>query len=151
MDIVDPQTRSRMMSGIRGKDTRPEKTVRSFLHQRGFRYRLHEGKLPGRPDMVFPKYKVVIFVHGCFWHQHPACKKATRPKNNAEKWSRKFAENVARDRRNVPALTDMGWHVIVVWECGLGRNTLPQQLEWLVDAIRKPKAAYVEWPLLQER
>jgi DNA mismatch endonuclease (patch repair protein) len=146
MDIVDAATRSRMMAGIRGKNTRPEVKVRSFLHSKGFRYRLHDRGLPGSPDIVLPKYKTAIFVHGCFWHRHTSCPKATNPANNAEKWQAKFTENLARDKRNIPELIGMGWYVIVIWECGLGKLTVPKDLEWLVKAIRKPKQPYLEWP-----
>jgi DNA mismatch endonuclease (patch repair protein) len=151
MDIVDPQTRSRMMAGIRSKDTRPEMTVRTFLHERGFRYRLHVARLPGHPDIVLTRYRVAIFVHGCFWHQHTGCPKASMPRDNAEKWATKFAGNVARDQKNVPALIDMGWHVIVIWECGLGKKIPLGQLDWLVEAIRAPQTTFREWPLLNKR
>lgn len=108
-----------MMSSIRGKNTRPEVTLRSLLFAKGFRYRLHARNLPGSPDLVFPKYKAVIFVHGCFWHQHEGCRYATTPKANVEFWARKFEGNVARDARHVEELRRRGWRVAVVWECAL--------------------------------
>jgi DNA mismatch endonuclease (patch repair protein) len=118
-DVVDPATRSRMMSGIRGKNTKPELLVRKYLHGCGLRFRLHEKKLPGKPDLVFPKYKVVVFVHGCFWHQHSGCKYASSPKSNNDFWAKKLSENVVRDLRHIEALTELGWRVIVIWECEL--------------------------------
>jgi DNA mismatch endonuclease (patch repair protein) len=136
-----------MMSGIRAKNTRPEMLVRAFLHRRGFRFRLHKRNLPGSPDIVLPKYGVVIFVHGCFWHRHRHCPKATTPKSNTEKWALKFAENTARDNRNFPDLIAQGWNVIVIWECGLREKTdCNQNLEWLIEAIKTPRATFTEWP-----
>ena len=119
MRIPTTPQRSRMMSSIRGKNTRPEVTLRSLLFAKGFRYRLHARNLPGSPDLVFPKYKAVIFVHGCFWHQHEGCRYATTPKANVEFWARKFEGNVARDARHVEELRRRGWRVAVVWECAL--------------------------------
>lgn len=116
MDIVDRATRSRMMSRIRGRDTKPEVLVRSGLHRQGLRFTLH-ARLPGRPDLVFPKYRTVVFVHGCFWHRHPGCRYATTPSGNADFWKRKFAENVDRDIRVQRELEMAGWKVITVWEC----------------------------------
>lgn len=116
-DIYDERKRSTLMSGIRVRDTKPEKIVRSVLHRLGYRFRLQRRDLPGRPDIVLPKYKTVIFVHGCFWHQHEGCRKARRPKSNQEFWNSKLDANVHRDHRNQAALEELGWHVIVVWEC----------------------------------
>ena len=118
-DTVDKATRSRMMAGIRGKDTKPEKAIRSALHSAGFRYRVHVAGLPGKPDIVFPKYKAVIFVHGCFWHRHADCWWSTTPSSNAAFWEGKFAQNVARDKRNFADLKKLGWRVAIVWECTL--------------------------------
>ena len=118
-DIVDKKTRSRMMSNIRGKDTRPEMALRRALHARGFRYCLHVKDLPGKPDLVFPKFRAVIFVHGCFWHRHPGCPKATSPATRAKFWREKFDDNVMRDQRNSRRLEKMGWRVHTVWECEL--------------------------------
>ncbi|CAL61994.1 Very short patch repair protein (DNA mismatch endonuclease) (Vsr mismatch endonuclease) [Herminiimonas arsenicoxydans] len=148
MDIVDSLTRSRMMAGIRSKNTLPERLVRSFLHARGFRYRIHDKKLPGKPDIVLPKHCVVIFIHGCFWHQHPACKNAVKPKTNSQKWIQKFSDNEERDQRNLLALKALGWRVIVLWECGLGRKISDDQLGWLPDAIRSSAFDYLEWPVI---
>lgn len=144
-DIVDKQTRSRMMSGIRGKDTQPEMKVRRFLHAKGFRYRLHVRTLPGTPDICLPKYQTVIFVQGCFWHRHKGCKLSYMPSSNVEKWRAKFKQNIQRDRKNFRTLTNEGWHVIVLWECGL-RNTDPKLLNWLPSIIKKRKNTFTEWP-----
>lgn len=119
------------MSGIRGKNTKPEITVRKFLHQKGLRFRLH-AKLPGKPDLTFPKYKTAVFVHGCFWHRHEGCRFSTTPKNNADFWQKKFAANVERDARATAQLEELGWRVLIVWECQLG---LPE-LEQLAATIR---------------
>ncbi|KAB8065225.1 very short patch repair endonuclease [Janthinobacterium violaceinigrum] len=124
MDIVDSATRSRMMSGIQSKNTKPEMLVRQYLHAQGFRYRLHTRELPGSPDLVLPKYHVVIFVHGCFWHRHAGCRFATQPASNTERWKAKFQGNLERDAKNVAALQVMGWRVLVVWECELKREPL---------------------------
>lgn len=136
VDVVDKATRSRMMSGIKGKNTKPELIVRRYLHGRGLRYRLHASKLPGKPDIVLPKHRVVVFVHGCFWHQHSGCRYATMPGSRAEFWQNKLAQNVARDQYQINALTDLGWRVLVVWECELrGHNArLDELYEEIVGA-----------------
>lgn len=134
MDTVDAETRSRMMSGIRGKDTKPEMAVRRFLHARGYRYRLHRKDLAGRPDIVISRLKVCIFVHGCFWHRHPGCPFATTPKTRPEFWSEKFKKNVDRDLGNIDALEADGWKVLVVWECELKRE--PETLDRLEYRLR---------------
>lgn len=118
-DIVDPATRSRMMAGIRGKNTRPEVRLRKALHAMGFRFRLHDKRLPGRPDIVLPKWKVAIEVHGCFWHRHEGCRYASTPATRPEFWAEKFTANVARDRRNLENLKEAGWRTAVIWECWL--------------------------------
>ena len=105
------------MAGIKGANTKPEMSLRRAMHHLGYRYRLHVPNLPGRPDMVFPKYGAVVFVHGCFWHRHQNCRYATTPATRPEFWERKFAENVARDERCIRKLTEMGWNTLVVWEC----------------------------------
>ena len=116
VDVVSPEIRSRMMSGIRGKNTKPEMIVRKGLHRLGFRYKLHEKKLPGKPDLVLPKYKAVIFVHGCFWHKHD-CKYFKWPKTRTEFWRDKINRNVTRDKLAISTLRSEGWRVSVVWEC----------------------------------
>ena len=118
-DKLNTQQRHHCMSRIRGKDTKPELLVRKGLHARGFRFRLQDRKLPGRPDIVLPKYKVVIMVNGCFWHGHKGCKYATRPKTNVEFWDAKIALNRHRDEVTVAHLEALGWTVITVWECEL--------------------------------
>ena len=121
-DIVPPETRSRMMSGIRGKDTRPELALRRALYAAGFRYRLHVRSLPGKPDVVLPKYTAVCLVHGCYWHRHPDCPYATTPATRPEFWTRKFRSNVERDKRQLRQLQAMGWRVAVIWECALNQE-----------------------------
>ena len=125
MDIVSRKTRSRMMSGIRGSDTQPELILRHGLHQLGFRYRLHDRNLPGKPDLVFPRYKAVIFVNGCFWHGHD-CHLFRWPKSRAEFWKDKITGNVQRDAKNSSLLGASGWRILIVWECALkGRGRYP--------------------------
>ena len=138
VDVVDAKTRSRMMSNIRGKDTKPELALRLALHARGFRYRLHQKGLPGRPDLVFPKFRAAVFVHGCFWHRHPGCSKATTPATREDFWQNKFAANTNRDCRNIDHLQEAGWRVMVVWECELARGvseeTVDRVAAWLVNS-----------------
>ena len=126
MDTVSPEERSRIMSHVKGRDTTPEKRVRSLLHSMGYRFRLQRADLPGKPDIVLPKFKTVIFVNGCFWHRHPGCKRATLPKSNAEFWRQKLEKNVARDLRNIQTLKDLGWDVLIIWECEL-KDTMTLQ------------------------
>lgn len=134
-DVVNRQTRSRMMAGIRSRDTKPEITLRTALHSLGFRYRLHVRKLPGKPDIVLPKYHAVIFVHGCFWHRHQGCKYTATPATRANFWAQKFRDNMERDARNIHALQEANWRVKVVWECELResmlKNTVDEVVEWL--------------------
>jgi DNA mismatch endonuclease (patch repair protein) len=115
--IVTDPARSAIMRAVRGKDTGPELVVRRVLHRAGFRFRLHRRDLPGSPDVVLPKWNAAIFVHGCFWHRHPRCRRSTTPVRNRDDWQAKFAANRRRDRRNVRDLERAGWRVIVVWEC----------------------------------
>ncbi len=134
-DIVDPATRSRMMAGIRGKNTRPELLIRSALHRAGFRFRLHVARLPGSPDIVLPKYKAVLFVHGCFWHRHVGCRYASTPATRPEFWADKFKANTDRDRRNYRQLLDAGWRVFTIWECGI-RHEPEALIEELIVLIK---------------
>lgn len=132
MDTVDKQMRSRIMSKVGQKNTGPEMRLRRSLHRIGLRYRLHDKRLPGSPDIVFPRFKAVLFVHGCFWHRH-GCKATTTPKTNEEFWHKKFDENLARDRRNIDALLESGWRVAVVWECVFKeKNADPEAVASLV-------------------
>lgn len=117
MDVVTSSKRSEIMSLIRAKDTKPEKKIRSRLHFLGYRFRLHDKKLPGCPDIVLRKYKTVIFVHGCFWHMHEGCLHGKIPKSNQEYWKSKLQKNVERDAKNITKLKELGWKVIVIWEC----------------------------------
>lgn len=131
-DIVDKQTRSRMMAGIKGKDTKPELVLRRALHARGFRYRLHSKNVPGRPDLVFQKHHAIIFVHGCFWHRHEGCRYTTTPSTRPEFWQAKFRANVARDETVLGMLLEEGWRVATVWECALRR---PDQVNATADLL----------------
>lgn len=119
MDTLTPEQRHLNMSRIKGKNTRPEKRVRSLLHGLGYRFRLNVKSLPGKPDIVLPKYKTAIFVHGCFWHRHEACCYTTTPKTRQEFWEKKFSDNIQRDKNTAKSLEQLGWTVLVVWECEL--------------------------------
>lgn len=130
-DRLTPLQRSWNMSRIHSKNTRTELQVRSLIHSMGFRYRLHCRELPGKPDLVFPKYKTVVFVHGCFWHRHEGCKITTTPKSNTEFWEKKFLYNVARDADHRQQLLHMGWNIVVIWQCEL------KDKKGLEDKIRR--------------
>ncbi len=136
MDVHDKKTRSYNMSRIRGKDTKPEMLVRRFLYANGFRYRLHVKELPGKPDIVLPKYKTVIFVHGCFWHGHKGCKYFSIPKTRTEWWLTKIKGNTRRDKQAEIELNVMGWRVIVIWECELKKSQAEQTLQDLLQKLR---------------
>jgi DNA mismatch endonuclease (patch repair protein) len=137
---ISPEIRSRMMRSVRGKDTRPEKRVRSLLHSMGLRFVLHRKDLPGRPDIVLPRHKLAIFVHGCFWHRHVGCFYATIPKSNAAFWDTKFKKNIQRDAIAIEALRKLGWRTVVVWECALKADpdlqSLPRTLREAVFSNR---------------
>lgn len=124
-----------MMASIRGKDTKPELDVRRALHALGFRYRLHAKDLPGKPDVVLPRYKAAILIHGCFWHRHAGCRFATTPATRPEFWAEKFAQNILRDQRNAAGLGEAGWRVATVWECTIrthgGQYVAEQIARWL--------------------
>lgn len=123
-DVHSPATRSFNMSRIGGKDTAPEIALRSELHKAGVRFRIHRKDLPGTPDIVLPKTKTVVFVHGCFWHRHPRCRFTTTPKTNEPFWVDKFARTIERDRANIRSLELLGWTVIVAWECDIRRSAV---------------------------
>lgn len=120
-DTLTPEARSANMARIRGKDTGPEIAVRKALHAAGYRFRLHRRDLPGRPDIVLPRHRTVVLVHGCFWHRHEGCSNATTPGTRPDFWQAKFAANVERDARNNAALEALGWKVVVIWECEAGK------------------------------
>ena len=134
-DKFSKETRSYIMSRIKGKDTKPEILVRSYLFSRGLRFRKNDKRYPGSPDIVLPKYKTIVFVHGCFWHRHEGCKYATMPKSNVKFWKNKFDKNKERDKRNRKELEAMGWNVITVWECDLKKDKVEQTLEELYFKI----------------
>lgn len=136
-----------MMAGIRGGNTLPEMKVRRMLHRQGFRYRLHQKNLPGRPDLVLHRYQVCIFVHGCFWHRHPGCRFSTTPKTRFEFWQTKFAQNIARDVKTKADLEAKGWRVFELWECGI--RGPESQMYWLFEAIRDCNQKSLSWPELQ--
>ena len=119
VDVTVSGARSRNMAAIRCKDTSPELRVRRLLHHLGYRFRLHRRDLPGSPDIVLPKHRTVVFVHGCFWHRHPGCRYTTTPKTRADFWANKFEQNIRRDHRQQQQLREMGWSVMVIWECEL--------------------------------
>lgn len=133
VDVVDAATRSRMMSGIKGKNTRPEVSIRKALHARGFRYRIHANNLPGKPDLVLPKYKAVVFVHGCFWHGH-TCRYFKIPQTRPDFWLDKIKKNQTRDRSQEAALLSDGWRVLIVWECAI-RSMSRKKSPLLIDQI----------------
>ena len=135
-DVVDKATRSRMMSGIRGKNTLPELQVRSLLHRAGFRFQLHRRDLPGKPDLVLPKYHMIIFVNGCFWHQHAGCMLASVPKTNKKFWRVKLSGNVARDKRVRARLRNAGWHVFTIWECEINEHGLHKLLSKIKRVVQ---------------
>lgn len=117
VDHISPERRSWLMSRVKGKHTSPEVRVRSVAHKLGYRFRLHRNDLPGKPDLVFPKHRVALFVHGCFWHRHPGCQKASVPKTHSEYWTAKFHANIMRDERVKKELEGGGWGVALIWEC----------------------------------
>lgn len=134
MDCYDRATRSKAMRSIQAKDTSPEIYVRRALFKAGFRFRLHNAKLPGKPDIILCKYRTIIFVNGCFWHRHPECEHATMPASNCDYWQKKFQRNVERDKEEIRQLENAGWNVLVVWECELKK---PGKIGALIEEIRK--------------
>ena len=144
MDKLSKERRSLVMSHVKSKDTKPEIFIRSLLHRAGYRFRFHVKGLPGKPDIVLPKYKLVVFVNGCFWHRHENCKRATMPIQNAKYWADKFKKNVERDKLEIKQLRDSGWLVTVIWECELQEATqrLLKQLCELSLGTRKGISEY---------
>lgn len=129
-DIMTPARRSEIMSRVRAKDTKPEMAVRRAAHAIGLRFRLHRRDLPGTPDLIFPRHRVALFVHGCFWHRHDGCAKASTPSSRVEFWAAKFAENVARDARKQALLLEAGWRPIVIWECETRKPHELREIIW---------------------
>lgn len=138
-DKVSKERRSEIMSLVRGKDTKPELIVRQFLFSKGFRYRLHDNKLQGKPDIKLSKYKTVIFINGCFWHGHTDCKIYVMPKTNKKFWQDKIDKNITRDKKNIEELKNLGWNVIILWECQLKKNQRENTFKDLVDKISSIK------------
>ncbi|WP_445005646.1 very short patch repair endonuclease [Halomonas mongoliensis] len=143
MDVVDSGTRSRIMRSIKGRDTKPEVALRKYLHSLGYRFRLHRKDLPGSPDLVLPRYRLAVFVHGCFWHRHPGCYYTTTPKTRQTFWEEKLRGNVRRDNGAYMELHSLGWRVLVIWECGFkhSRESLPD-IPLMIDAATQ----HQEWP-----
>jgi len=139
-DCHSKETRSYNMSRIRSKNTKPEEIVRKHLFSQGFRYRKNDSKLPGKPDIVLPKYKTVIFVNGCFWHGHTGCRYFVWPKSNPDFWKAKITGNVERDKTNCELLADMGWRVLVIWECELKKSCINETLQNAVAFIQAGRA-----------
>ena len=119
IDRLAPAERAKLMARVKGKDTNPERMVRSLIHRMGYRFRLHRKDLPGRPDIVLPRHKKIIFVHGCFWHQHSGCARSKRPASRPEFWNAKLDRNVERDKEVQTALRQRGWDILIIWECDL--------------------------------
>ena len=138
MDVHDKVTRSYNMSQIKGKNTKPEELVRKYLFSQGFRYRKNDKRLPGSPDVVLPKYKTVIFINGCFWHGHHGCKYFVWPRSNEEFWKEKIQRNIERDKDNYERLRNLGWKVILVWECELKKQHREKTLLSLITYIKTP-------------
>ena len=136
-DVHDPKTRSYNMSRIRSKDTKPEMLVRKYLFAQGFRYRLHDKKLPGKPDLVFPKYKTVLFINGCFWHGHGGCKYYVVPQTNKDRWTEKISTNKANDEKSYSKLTELGYKIIVIWECELKSTNKEANLKALTKLLAR--------------
>lgn len=134
-DVFSPEKRSSVMARIRSKDTKPELLIRKALHARGYRFRLHRKDLPGRPDIVLPRYRTVIFVHGCFWHAHANCHLAVMPHSNEAFWAKKLSANRQRDIRNVEDLETMGWRVLIIWECACQKSRLNGLMSLVEDFL----------------
>lgn len=143
-DFLSPKERSERMSRIRSKDTSPELALRKALHALGLRFRVHDKRLPGKPDIVLPRFKTVVLVQGCFWHRHGGCKVATTPKSNTSFWQEKFERNVERDRRNAAALNALGWKVLIAWECELASQRKAEAAaRRIASEIGHPSATFI--------
>jgi DNA mismatch endonuclease (patch repair protein) len=137
MDIFSKSKRSEIMAKVSGKDTKPEILVRKFLFSKGFRYRKNVKELPGKPDIVLPKYKAIIFIHGCFWHGHENCEAAELPTSNVEYWKKKVSSNKARDFQHIQQLQILGWNIITIWECELKVKNKDNRLKLLLAEIQR--------------
>ncbi len=135
MDVHDKRTRSYNMSRIQQKNTKPEVLVRKYLFSKGYRYRKNDNRLPGTPDIVLPKYKTVIFINGCFWHGHTGCKFFVWPQTNEQFWKNKIEANIMRDKRIISSLEELGWHIVVLWECQLKPKVRCKTLNELIDLL----------------
>ncbi len=135
MDKISKETRSAVMRQVKSEDTELEMKVRRLLHRMGYRFRLHRKDLPGKPDIVLPKRRAVILIHGCFWHQHEGCPRSARPTSNVEFWAKKLDRNIQRDRENLQALRESGWRVLVVWECEASEERLGSELERFFSSL----------------
>jgi len=141
-DIFTKQKRSKIMSNISGKETKPEILVRKILFAKGFRYRKNDKRYPGKPDIVLPKYKTVIFINGCFWHGHKNCEKAKLPETNYNFWKNKIEGNIERDKRNYEQLKNLGWNVIVLWQCQLNnKRNIDKTIKDLIQNLRNQRTA----------
>lgn len=138
-DIFTKAKRSKIMSSISSKNTKPEVILRKALFGKGYRYRINYAKLPGKPDIVLPQYKTVIFVNGCFWHAHIQCKDAHLPKTNIEFWKNKINLNVERDNKNIKQLKELGWNIIIVWECEIKKKNMPFLLDKITNCLSQAK------------
>lgn len=134
-DIWSKEKRSAVMSKIRSKNTKPEMILRSFLHKKGFRFRIHRKDLPGKPDLVLPKYNAAVFVHGCFWHYHSDCREGRVPDTNSKFWQDKLSKNINRDTAHQLKLAEMGWRIVVIWECELESALKNNSMDILVEKI----------------
>lgn len=139
-DIFSKNKRSKIMSKISSKNTKPEIILRKALFEKGYRYRINYKKLPGSPDIVLPKYKTVIFVHGCFWHAHPNCKDAHLPKTNIEFWRNKINSNIERDKRTTQQLMSLGWNIIIVWECEIKKKNMASLISGIISSLSQERS-----------
>lgn len=143
MDHLSKEKRSWNMSRIRSTETKPEERVRKYLFSKGFRYRKNDKRLPGKPDIVLPKYRTVIFINGCFWHCHKGCSRANVPKSNLDYWKVKLENNVRRDLEEYQRLAELGWKVLVVWECELNKKVFSETMEKVVNNILNDEGSNV--------
>lgn len=137
MDIFNKEKRSSIMSSIKSVNTTPEVIVRRILHRNGYRFRLHRNDLPGRPDIVLPKYNKIIFVNGCFWHGHENCKRSKLPDTNKDFWSSKISKNIERDKRNILKLQEMGWDCLIIWDCQIKKKDIQSLTTTLTEFIKR--------------